>query len=350
MKKIFYTLGQVFILSLVLFLCSELYLAHKGITLEWLQNREKFLDSWVPVDLLSAVKRCGWGYEKNSHTHSGEDYNALINTGKDGLRVSRPELDKKGKHHTAFFGCSYTFGEGINDEETMVYKLNDKYPNEVFDNYGVSGYGTVQSLIVMQDVLEQNKYDLIVYCATRPQFARNVEKRVVGNLYVNMPYCIAPRVTFSPDGSYKIYDNSTLLWPGQNHFLTIDWLHRVYFGMTYDLEVLPDERVISAQHVNKRLEAMSKLIGLMYEACHRKQVRFLVVSTDDMKDGALKKVKLDEGIEYINIDHPNSRDLKYRVGGISNYHPNGKVHAHWAEKFSQWYDKNILQSEKNKTN
>lgn len=143
MKKIFYTLGQVFILSLVLFLCSELYLAHKGVTLEWQQNRQKFFQDQIPGNLLNAVKRCGWGYEKNSSFHSAEDHKAIINIGQDGLRVSRPELDKKGKHHTAFFGCSYTFGEGINDDETMVYKLNDKYPNEVFDNYGVSGYGTV---------------------------------------------------------------------------------------------------------------------------------------------------------------------------------------------------------------
>lgn len=346
MKKIFYTLGQVFILSLVLFLCSELYLAHKGVTLEWQQNRQKFFQDQIPGNLLNAVKRCGWGYEKNSHTHSVEDYNALINTGKDGLRVSRPELDKKGKHHTAFFGCSYTFGEGINDEETMVYKLNDKYPNEVFDNYGVSGYGTVQSLIVMQDVLEQNKYDLIVYCATRPQFARNIEKRVVGDLHINRTYCIAPRVKFYSNGSYKISDNSALLWPGQNHFLTIDWLHRVYFGMTYDLAILSDEKTISTEHWQKRLEAMSKLIKLMQEACFKKKVRFLVVSTSDMKDGALKDVQLDKAIEYINIDHPQSMEANYRVKNIGTNHPNGKVHAYWAEQFSQWYDKNILQLEK----
>ncbi len=268
---------------------------------------DRVFQDQIPGNLLNAVKRCGWGYEKNSSFHSAEDHKAIINIGQDGLRVSRPELDKKGKHHTAFFGCSYTFGEGINDDETMVYKLNDKYPNEVFDNYGVSGYGTVQSLIVMQDVLEQNKYDLIVYCATRPQFARNIEKRVVGDLHINRTYCIAPRVKFYSNGSYKISDNSALLWPGQNHFLTLEWLHRVYF---------------------------------------KKKVRFLVVNTSDMKDGALKDVQLDKAIEYINIDHPQSMEANYRVKNIGTNHPNGKVHAYWAEQFSQWYDKNILQLEK----
>ena len=343
MKKLFYHFGQAFVCVLVLFLCSELYLAYKGVNLEWQRERELFIDDWTPNNLLEAVKRCGWGYSKYSSVHSSEDYNALINAGQDGLRISRPSLDKKGKHHTAFFGCSYTFGEGINDEETMVYRLNDKYPDEVFDNYGVSGYSTLQSLIVMQDVLKQNKYDLVVYCATRPQFARNIEKRVVGNLQVNRPYCIAPRVQFFPNGRYKIYDNATLPWLGQDRFLTIDWLHRVYLGMTYDLEVISDHRVLAKEHWQKRLEAMSKLIGLMQEACQKKNVRFLVVSTSDMKDGALKDVKLDKSIEYINIDHPKSMNLEYRVGGIINNHPNAKVHAYWAEQFSQWYNKNILQ-------
>lgn len=343
MKKIFYHFGQILICILVLFLCSELYLAYKGVNLEWQRERELFIDDWTPNNLLEAVRRCGWGYSKYLSVHSPEDYDVLIHTGQDGLRISRPELDKKGLRYTAFFGCSYTFGEGINDEETMVYKLNEKYPQEVFDNYGVSGYSTLQNLIVMRDVLKQNKYDLIVYCATRPQFARNIEKRVVGSLQVNRPYCIAPRVKFYNNGYYKIYDNATLPWLGQDRFLTIDWLHRVYLGMTYDLEILSDQKRISTEHREKRLEAMSKLIKLMQEACQKKKVRFLVVSISDMQDGALKDVKLDKSIEYINIDHPHSMDLEYKVGGVISNHPNGKVHTYWAEQFSKWYNKNMIQ-------
>ncbi|MGM9999386.1 MAG: hypothetical protein ACI38Q_08400 [Candidatus Bruticola sp.] len=341
MKRFIYNLLFALVFILVLFIVSELCLAHKGVRLVWYRERINSIIERTPAELTETALRCGWGYDKNFTNCSSEDQTVFHHRGEDGLRVSRPVLDKKGRHHTAFFGCSFLFGEGVPDKDTMVYRLNEHYPNDVFDNYGVSGFGGVQSLIAMQAALKQNKYDFMVYCITRPQFSRNMEKRVVGSLHINECYCLAPRIEFYPDGNYKITDNFDFVWPGQEMFLTVEWLRRVYLGAFYDLEIRNrvDERL-----TKERYRVMKKIIVLMQEACQEKKVRFLVASISDADRGAFAESPLTNSVEYINIDHPSSENVKYKVSNIPTNHPNGEVHAYWAKKFSQWYDKNIVKA------
>ncbi|MGM9999384.1 MAG: hypothetical protein ACI38Q_08390 [Candidatus Bruticola sp.] len=341
MKRFIYNALCVLVSVLVLFIISELYLAHKGVRVLWYKERQDSVTKRTPVELTEAARHCGWGYDKSFSSHSGEDQSVLQSTGADGLRVSRPVLDKKGKHHTAFFGCSFLFGEGVPDDNTMVYRLNEHYPNEVFDNYGVSGFGTVQNLIAMRAALKQNKYDLMVYCITSPQFSRNMEKRVVGSLHINECYCLAPRIEFYADGKYKITDNLDFIWPGQEMFLTVEWLRRVYLGAFYDLEM---RNQVNGKRTRERYKVAKKIIGLMQEACREKNVRFLVASISDSERGAFSESPLDESVEYISIDHPRSMELKYKVKNLPTNHPNGEVHAYWAKKFSEWYDANILKA------
>lgn len=60
---------------------------------------------------------------------------------------SRPEV--------WIFGCSFTYGFGINDEETYPWLLQEQFPLVAVSNFGVSGYGTVQSLIQFQEAIQQ---------------------------------------------------------------------------------------------------------------------------------------------------------------------------------------------------
>jgi len=69
----------------------------------------------------------------------------------DGLRVSPPYRGDANARSILFFGCSYTFGDGVNDEETMPYlvglKTNAKY--RVY-NFGWPGYGPHQMLAAIE--------------------------------------------------------------------------------------------------------------------------------------------------------------------------------------------------------
>jgi hypothetical protein len=52
------------------------------------------------------------------------------------------------------FGCSFTQGWGLNDEDTMPWKLQERLPDHDVVNFGVGGYGTLQSLLQYQRALK----------------------------------------------------------------------------------------------------------------------------------------------------------------------------------------------------
>ncbi len=77
-------------------------------------------------------------------------YSVLYNLTPEGFRVTpqHPQAEEA----VVFMGCSLTFGEGLEDEDTYPYKvselLGDRY--QVF-NLGVSGYGTHQVVAMIEN-------------------------------------------------------------------------------------------------------------------------------------------------------------------------------------------------------
>ncbi len=58
---------------------------------------------------------------------------------------------KKDNNHLILFGCSYTFGDGIDNKNTFAQILKDSLKSEYsVYNYGVPGYGTQQMLTTIQ--------------------------------------------------------------------------------------------------------------------------------------------------------------------------------------------------------
>ncbi len=75
-------------------------------------------------------------------------YNTVFSTNEHGLRIcpkgdSMQALPQK---HALFFGCSFTFGEGLNSNETLEYIFEQKNKDFKSYNFGLSGYGPQQNL------------------------------------------------------------------------------------------------------------------------------------------------------------------------------------------------------------
>ncbi len=77
--------------------------------------------------------------------------------------VGADTLNKKGPFHLSLFGDSVTFGEGLNDSDTVQYKLS-----ELGDiaNHAVFGYGPQHTLAILEDehaLLCEGRCNLGVY-------------------------------------------------------------------------------------------------------------------------------------------------------------------------------------------
>lgn len=84
-----------------------------------------------------------------------------------GLRVTHPLSTYPGKAEKEIwvFGCSFTHGWSLNDEETYPWLLQERLPGYEVVNFGVDGYGTLQSLIQFREGLEGGKKPVAVVLA-----------------------------------------------------------------------------------------------------------------------------------------------------------------------------------------
>ena len=94
----------------------------------------------APNSILGyGIKSDGIFTAKKSNPNQ-EIYN-VVYTFKDGLRFT-PNSNNESNTAILFFGCSLTFGEGVNDTSTLPYLFNkwSAQSNKIY-NYGFHGYG-----------------------------------------------------------------------------------------------------------------------------------------------------------------------------------------------------------------
>ena len=164
-------------LAILLFFCAELILRLKG------YPQFKPLPPAVTVApggrLLKAHSQLGYtslpGKYKVTFEHK-HSFNVthLKNT----LRATHLEFansEKTNKPEIWIFGCSFTYGWSLSDEDTFPWVLQEKLSAYEVVNFGVRGYSTVQMLIQLKDAIEKRKKpDLVVVTYASFHDKRNV--------------------------------------------------------------------------------------------------------------------------------------------------------------------------------
>ena len=89
-------------------------------------------------------------YHRKKLTNDGEViYDVIYSIGADGFRITNDEsLDHVPRIN--FYGCSFTFGAGLNDDETLPYYFKNKFKNVSVKNFGFHGYGAHDALAILQ--------------------------------------------------------------------------------------------------------------------------------------------------------------------------------------------------------
>ncbi len=70
--------------------------------------------------------------------------------GDDGFRITPMHADPLGDCDVYFFGCSFTFGFGVQDDETLPAQFGASQPRFRVKNYAFPGYGPQQFWLLMQ--------------------------------------------------------------------------------------------------------------------------------------------------------------------------------------------------------
>ena len=158
-KKILFLVICYLFLALLLFVGVELILRLKGYR------------PWRPEEVRMQVSPGGTFFVKHptlGYSHIPGKFTVTLATGysfnvthlPNTLRITHP-LDSydgaRKKEEIWIFGCSFTHGWSLNDEETYPWLLQERFPAYEVVNFGVSAYGTIHSLIQFRNELEMRR-------------------------------------------------------------------------------------------------------------------------------------------------------------------------------------------------
>ncbi|MBQ7501981.1 hypothetical protein IJT93_04600 [bacterium] len=274
------------------------------------------------------AQKLGW-LNNPGPAFSFEDNQVIELVWPNGMRESRPEIDKKSRLKVAFVGCSYTFGEGVNGPETMVWRLNDRYPDVTFDNWGVNGFRPLQILELTRRLADSHEYDLIVYNVINAAIVRIKYMSIQGNnnLSVNSCYILAPFLRDHILFYSEHYANENIFLI-ENRSLIFDILKR------YCIQRSIEPKNADA---NSWTPKLGYIIDEMVKTCKKNRIDFAVCGLDNHVEYSVFPF-IDPNIETIPAGFERQNEPRYRVRQIPHYHPNAEVHAHWAENFSRWFD------------
>ena len=99
----------------------------------------------------------GWSPREGIRTratkffHGRSLYDVTYTIDSNGLRISPPAGDDSSAGTVLFFGCSFTFGTGLQDDETLPYQVGVQSEGRWRTvNFGVGGYGPHQMLAALE--------------------------------------------------------------------------------------------------------------------------------------------------------------------------------------------------------
>lgn len=324
-------------LCLTAFFLCELYLAAEGRT----AGAKQTVFSYFSPEERRFRNYVGWANRCEYLYNSDEDPSVVIRILPDGMRECRPDRDKRTELNAAFIGCSCTFGEGVRAEDTEVWRLNERYPDVTFDNWGVCGWGPVQMYARLEQLLGgEKKYDLVVYNMIDDHKFRTYVPRALGSLKGNDAYVCSPYGNYDAFGRYRLYYAPDLRWPGEDGLLTVSFLKRVCYARRTELfQKRYDRDVCRGRDLENAYDCFFEIVERMRRLCGEHGVDFLVcdIQPRGFNDGVVRDARFKS--ECINVDHPRSREAALHVKGEMHNHPNGAVHAYWADRFSEWFDK-----------
>ncbi|NLF25072.1 MAG: hypothetical protein GX589_05370 [Deltaproteobacteria bacterium] len=110
----------------------------------------------------------GWQLKPGNYQllQGGRDRAVKISINPDASRVTRKENTAYSRAISKIIciGDSFIFGEGLDDEETLPWRLQELLPDRNVINHGVGGFGTCQTMLRLSQLRELLSHgDIVVY-------------------------------------------------------------------------------------------------------------------------------------------------------------------------------------------
>jgi len=240
-----------------------------------------------------------------------------------GCRATRADnLVSRGKPSVWLMGCSFTHGWSLPDYQTYPWLLQEKLPDYDVLNFGVNGYGVVQSYFQFKKFLrELPKPQVVVFNYAyfhdeRNTFLRSWRKAIVP--YNRLGPISPPYARFNKEGKVVFYRNPAVYseFPLQRYLALSHFIEQKYNQI--------EDRWVKSHAVSKAV------IEIFANECKTNGIEFVLAG---ITRGNITKDVLEfcrsKGIKTVDISvslsDPKNRNLPY------DDHPGFLAQKHYAE-------------------
>jgi lysophospholipase L1-like esterase len=240
----------------------------------------------------------------------------------DGSRATAPAA-APGPARVLLVGDSLTHGWAVSDDETFAWKLQARWPEVGFRNYGAGGYGTYQTLLLLEEILARPGPGprLVVYDLIDDHERRNVADfhwlKVMSD-FRSRGTAAVPSALLRQDGTLERHPPETFAeWPLRGRLATVAALEDAYmWARTRNRQA--QQRAVT-EVLLRELDALASRHG----------ARLLVVLLTNVPEGRAHygRFLADAGIRFVDCGRPSG--LHMMVPGEG--HPNGEMHSIWAD-------------------
>ena len=294
----------------------------------------------IPAMLAEKVSIRGWRNRPGSYTYSGyspEVAEIKVNINADGGRATttanKPLQDNQNSIY--FVGGSITMGFAISDHETMAAKLAELYPNRKVFNFGVPGYGTLQSLQTLEEVLPKTKEKKIIFYGL---MEHHLYRNVLDDAWINTftapgKGSLPPYAGLDKDGTLKRYPPAKRM----------PWLLKDRLAMVLLAEQAYNRYMFRDRNKNKE-EVFRQMMLEMVELgkTNNAEVIVLFLQMHEKSRKYFKTVLTNENISYANCPKVENTvyEKEYRVVGEG--HPNPQMNTLFANCASEYIEQKQL--------
>ena len=237
----------------------------------------------------------------------------------DGTRTTgaRGDRDK-----VVFVGCSFTQGWAVSDEDTFAWRIQQERPELAVFNYGVTAYGTYQSLLLLERLFAEPDPPRVVFYGLLEEH----EQRNVADMNWLLPLALLSKGGIVETPYCTLGNNGDLVrhepegyphWPLREHSALITELQNQYAS------VAGGPRAAAARPVTERL------LLEMRRLVEQHGSRFCVVLLHLSPDTKAHYVEFlaEHQVDFVDCAFPLTPDMRVR----GDHHPNGTMHARYAE-------------------
>jgi len=146
----------------------------------------------------------------------------------DGSRATGGDTHVAGRE-ILLVGCSFAFGQGLSDEDSLGWRLQRHLPGATVRNLAVAGYGTLQSLVLLEErVRDTRSPPIVVYAFIDGHDSRNIahpEWLRLLTAFSRAGMVAVPFATLDPSGHLVRHPPLLYpLWPLRRRFGLVSFL------------------------------------------------------------------------------------------------------------------------------